>query len=171
MWSFYLCLTNCICCIFVKCIIITMGWANVSSLGCGTSNKSVCHFTNKFERCKRKNWKKKTWGHVSHATQCPSSQEDTALTSVPGSPSLMPPKERPALSWLCGWTDVESVLSMADETGGGADVLMSCRGGTARLHLPTSASKSFLLEAVTPLTRALLHRFLSLLDGKKGGHC
>lgn len=60
---------------------------------------------------------------------------------------------------------------MADETGGGADVLMSCRGGTACLHLPTSASKSLLLEAVTPLTRALLHRFLSLLDGKKGGHC
>lgn len=58
---------------------------------------------------------------------------------------------------------------MADEARGGADVLMSCRGGTARL--PTSASKSLLLEAVTPLTRALLHRFLSLLDGKEGQHC
>lgn len=60
---------------------------------------------------------------------------------------------------------------MADETGGGAGVSMSCRGGKACLRLPTSASRSLLLEAATPLTRALLHRFLSLLDGGKGGHC
>lgn len=38
--------------------------------------------------------------------QFPLSQEDTALTSVPGSPSLMRPKGRPARWWLCGWTAV-----------------------------------------------------------------
>lgn len=88
--------------------------------------------------------------------------KNTNLTLNPGSPFSTSPTERPVFPWLCRWTDVQSVLGISDKTWGliwgSMDVLMLC------LNLPTSASKSFLLKAFTPLRMALLHRFLSLLE-------
>lgn len=95
-------------------------------------------------------------------------------TLIPGSPFSRSPTERPVLSWLHGWTGVKLLLSIGDETWrsmwGGTEVLFS-RGWKPRLDLPNSASRSFLLRAFTPLRRALLHRFLSLLERNEGITC
>lgn len=51
---------------------------------------------------------------------------------------------------------------------GEVEVLKLCRGRLPCFKLLTSDSKSFLLKALTPHRRALLHRFLSLLWMRKG---
>lgn len=107
------------------------------------------------------------WNMASHFLFC------KEHTLIPGSPFSS--AERPVLSWLCGGcTGVKLLFCSADETWGlmwgSMGDLMFCRGWKPCLDPPTSASKSLLLRAFTPLRRALLHRFLSLLGRKEGEH-